>query len=64
MDIYDLFLVCTDVTEKNLVNLEGDYMRPGWTQTRTKSDCYNDITWDRDESREWLHEIGMKYVGN
>ena len=40
--------------------LEGDYMRPGWTQTGTKADRYNDITWDRDESREWLHEIGMK----
>ena len=39
-------------------------MRPGWTQTGTKSDRYNDITWDRDESREWLHEIGMKCVGN
>ena len=44
--------------------LEGDYMRPGWTQTGTKADRYNDITWDRDESREWLHEIGLKCIGN
>ena len=39
-------------------------MRTGWTQTGTKSDRYNDITWDREEGREWLHEIGMKCEGN
>ena len=58
-------ITCTP-SHKTIIckDIEGDYMRTGWTQTGTKSDRYNDITWDREEGREWLHEIGMKCEGS